>query len=317
MLDVFSPFAIQLTENFGIRWYGLAYLIGFIATYYVALIVLKNDPSRPSKDLIADFIFTAAVGTVIGGRLGYCLFYQPSLFTEFSSNPPFWGALAIQEGGMASHGGMIGIVSACYYFAKKKNLNPLRLMDVTVLGGCIGVFLGRIANFVNGELYGRITDVTWGMRFPREIMTWEQSELTKITPLLSAITPRPTSLSALVEASITAARNGNEAVIQTLNAILPLRHPSQLYEAGLEGLLVGILLLIVYRLSAAKPGECTKWFFIFYGIARIIGEQFRMPDIQIGYEAFGLTRGQILSIGLILVGIFWKAFDRSKKAQTS
>lgn len=313
MLDVFSPFAIQFSSTFGIRWYGLAYLAGFIITYYVALSVLKNDPSKPSKDLISDFIFTAAVGTVIGGRLGYCVFYQPSLLTEFTSSVPFWGALAIQEGGMASHGGMIGIVLACIYFAKKNNLNPLRLMDVTVLGGCIGVFLGRIANFINGELYGRITDVPWGVRFPREIFTWNSEELTKLTPVVSALPQRPTSLTDLIESSINAAREGNAAVIETLNNVLPLRHPSQLYEAGLEGLIVGILLIAVYKMYDAKPGECTKWFFIFYGIARIIGEQFRMPDPHIGYQVFGLTRGQILSFGLIAAGIIWKLVPRVLK----
>ena len=165
-LHTFDPFAIQFTENFGIRWYGLAYLAGFLLGYLfvIRLSKLKRSPIPITK--VGDFIFAMVLSVLLGGRLGYCLFYRPELFFDFSSTIPFWGVLAIHEGGMASHGGVIGFIAGCILFGRKHKYPIGHLFDLTLVGIFLGVFFGRIANFINGELYGRITNVPWAVKFP-------------------------------------------------------------------------------------------------------------------------------------------------------
>ena len=148
-MNTFDPFAFRITESFGIRWYGLAYLAGFLASYAIVLRLAKSKLSLLSAEKAGDFIFAVAIGTIVGGRLGYCLFYSPDLLWRFTKAPPFWGLLAINEGGMASHGGIIGIFAACLYFAWRNKINALHLTDLIAATAGIGVFLGRLANFVN------------------------------------------------------------------------------------------------------------------------------------------------------------------------
>jgi phosphatidylglycerol---prolipoprotein diacylglyceryl transferase len=273
---------------------------------------------------IGDFVFAIAIGTIVGGRLGYCLFYSPELFLRFRSELPFWGVLAVNEGGMASHGGIIGIVVACYLFARKHKIATAHLCDLTTLGGTIGVFFGRIANFINGELIGRpaAEGFRFAVKFPQDIFLWPEKDISRLIQLKDVVSHigisaekwnlMVTSLagdskswntmqSALgqIVAQIQA---GNVVVAEALKPILIARHPSQLYEAFLEGLLLFIILNIIW-IFPRKPGIITGAFLTLYSIVRFIGEQFRMPDPQIGFEIFNLTRGQILSIFLFVFGL--------------
>lgn len=336
-----SPFAIQFTENFGIRWYGLAYLTGFVLGYYAILLMTRRGGTLFKEEGIADFITYCAIGVLVGGRLGYCLFYAPDLFTSVDNHFPYWGALKVNEGGMASHGGIMGVMVVCWLYARSHRMPVLHLLDLVVFGGTLGFFFGRIANFINGELYGRPAPATmaWAVKFPQEMLLWLQKDFPKLTtvgPAVDALkeikTPDGQTVQVssslwqswleaynhgdflarahvheTIEALIKATQQHNAAVIQALGQILTPRYPSQLYQSLLEGLSVFLVLCWIWR-RPQKPGVVAGWFGVLYAIARIIGEQYRMPDVQIGFQLFGLTRGQWLSIALIAVAVVWLAY---------
>lgn len=330
ILHTIDPYAIEFSSGFGIRWYGLAYIIGFVAGYYIITAFSRRGLSSLKVELVSDFVFWVAIGTIVGGRLGYCVFYSPELFFQFTSDFPFWGVLFVHHGGMASHGGMIGIVVAALLFARKHKLNALHLFDLTVLGATVGIFFGRIANFINGELLGRpcARAYQWCVQFPHEILLWineSPERLKTLGPTVKLLGTETSSwnswvdthswhsIEALLVSIITAVQNGNDLVSQAARQVLTPRHPSQLYEALLEGLFLFLVLLFYWRLPR-KAGMVTAIFFILYAIVRIIGEQFRLPDAQIGYQLLGLTRGQWLSVGLLIVGAV--LFARWKKMES-
>src|ERR1700733_4944632 len=184
-----SPFAIQFTETFGIRWYGLAYLSGFISGYYVILMLSRRGGTLFKPEQIADFTTYVAIGVLLGGRLGYCLFYAPDLWTAFDNHFPYWGVLKVNEGGMASHGGILGVMAVCFFDARANKIPILHCMDLVVFGGSVGFFFGRIANFVNGELYGRAAPegLAWAVKFPQEMMLWVQKDFSKLSGLGPAV----------------------------------------------------------------------------------------------------------------------------------
>lgn len=324
MVHTLDPFAIKLWGEFGIRWYGLSYIAGFAAAYCIILFMVTKGRSALKRELVSDFVFTVALGTVIGGRLGYCIFYSPELFTRFSSSFPFWGVLAVNEGGMASHGGIAGIIAAAVIFGKKHGFSPLHAVDLCALTGPVGVFFGRIANFVNGELIGRpaAPDFPLAVRFPQDILSWPGYEPERLASLSQAVPLIGVNsgdwqgwiqnfssnrhswqmIEATLNSLITAVQSGNPAVTAALAPLLTPRHPSQLYEAALEGALLFVMLAFIWR-KPRKPGIIMSSFLCLYSIVRIIGEQFRMPDAQIGFQALGLTRGQWLSIAMLLIGL--------------
>jgi phosphatidylglycerol---prolipoprotein diacylglyceryl transferase len=252
---VFDPVAIWLGP-FAIRWYALAYITGIVLGWLYGRALLKNErlwggPAPISLPQLDDFILWVTIGIILGGRTGYVLFY----------NLPFFIAHPIEifelwNGGMSFHGGFIGCVVAVIWFARSNHLPILSLGDITTAVGPFGLFLGRIANFINGELWGRAAEASlpWAMIFPRD-------------PLH-----------------------------------LP-RHPSQLYEAGLEGLLLLVVLALMIRFGALKrPGLVLGSFITLYGLARIISEHFREPDPQLGFLWGGLTMGMLLSVPMLIVG---------------
>jgi phosphatidylglycerol:prolipoprotein diacylglycerol transferase len=307
-----DPFALRISGDFGIRWYGLSYLAGFIAGYLVIMALVKRGKALIPADRVMDFIVTVALGTVIGGRLGYCIFYKPSLLTQFTSHVPFWGVLSINEGGMASHGGLIGIALSIIYFARKHNLPTYHLMDLIALSAPIGIFFGRIANFVNGELLGRpcSPDMPFAVKFPQEIYEWATTP-----PQFDAVAAEATKLlgNPTLDArhAVVEAAQKNSAIAQMLEPLLTPRHPSQLYEALLEGLAMFLLLFFIWA-KPRKPGVIGGWFLVGYAAVRIIGEQFRLPDAHIASQEFahwGVTRGQLLSFFMLAVGLamltFW------------
>ena len=322
-----DPFAVQFTGSFGLRWYGLAYLAGFYLGYLLIRWFGRRGLSPVPPALAGDFVFTVALGTIVGGRLGYCLFYSPDLFLSFRSDFPFWGVLRINEGGMASHGGILGIVVTCLYYGRRHGLPAFHLFDLTTLGGALGIFFGRIANFVNGELVGRAAPahLPWAVKFPQDILAWpahEPARLSELTPAVEAlgisgstwmtwIQSAPGRVHEVLSSLIVAVQSGNEGVAAALKPVLTARHPSQLYEGLLEGAFLFVALMVIWR-RPQKPGVIAGWFFVLYATVRIIGEQFRLPDLQIGYQLLGLTRGQWLSIIMLVLGTVFLVTTRRR-----
>jgi phosphatidylglycerol:prolipoprotein diacylglycerol transferase len=251
---VFDPVAIAIGPIV-IRWYALAYIGGIVLGWIYARALVKNEklwggPAAMTLAQLDDFILWVTVGIILGGRTGYVLFYNLPFFIQHPAE-----ILELWKGGMSFHGGFMGCVVAVMWFARKNGISILSLGDITTAVGPIGLFLGRIANFINSELWGRPADpdLPWAMIFP----------------------------------------NGGP---------LP-RHPSQLYEAGLEGILLFTVLAVMIRLGALKrPGLILGSFIALYALARITGEHFREPDPQLGFLWGGLTMGMLLSVPMVIAG---------------
>ncbi len=324
MVHDLDPVLIHIYGDIGIRWYGLSYIMGFIAAYFVMVWLTRRQKAGISSDLISDFITYIAIGTIVGGRLGYVLFYSPDLFIKFKGDFPFWGVLAVNEGGMASHGGMIGIVLATWLFSRKHGLNFLYLLDLTTIAGPIGVTFGRIANFINGELVGRPAqpDLKWAVKFPQDIIHWPKESPQKLNDLavvvekmgispiqwMDWVQQMRTDLAARdsvidgLNKIIFEIQNGNTAVKEAIAPLLTARHPSQLYAAFFEGIFLFFILFFLWR-KPQKPGFIASTFIVLYAVVRIVDEHFRMPDAHIGFQLFGLTRGQWLSLLMLIVGL--------------
>lgn len=285
-----NPFVLEFGNGIGIRWYGLAYVLAFAAAYWLYLYLSRHGYSDLSPQQIGDFITgTALFGVILGGRLGYMLFYD---WKDFFSNPlvffKFW------DGGMSSHGGILGVMLFTWIYARRKKVSWLNIGDNIVVVTPIGLFLGRCANFINGELFGRITSVPWAMQFPKELYSAPPETVELAISEATQLNPHWNSIAAIVDN----ARFSPE-LREQLAGILSPRHPSQLYEAMLEGLLPFILLWILRTRFRLPNGVITGVFFIIYAFLRIIGEMFREPDAAL---TAGLTRGQFLSLFLVMIG---------------
>ncbi len=261
-----DPIALELGP-LAIRWYGLAYLTGILLGWFYARRLASNTalwggrPAPMTPVELDDFLLWAAVGIIAGGRIGYALFYKPA--TYFADPLAF---LRIWEGGMSFHGGMAGTIIAMVLFARRRGIPALSLFDVIAASATFGLFFGRIANFINAELYGRVSDVPWAVKFPQ----W----------------------------------NPQTGEWLFTGAELP-RHPSQLYEAALEGVVLFLVLrLLTHKAGALRnPGVVGGAFVAGYGLARFVVEFARQPDAHIGFIAGFLTMGMILSLPMIAIGI--------------
>jgi len=256
-INNFDPVAFQLF-SLEIRWYSLSYIFGILLGWiYCKKILIKN---KQHIELFDDLITYIIFGIILGGRLGYIIFYNPIYFlNNFSEIFMIW------NGGMSFHGGLIGTILATYFFSKQKNLNSFIFLDLISLSAPIGIFLGRVSNFINSELYGRQTDVFWGFKFLK---------IDNIT-----------------------------------------RHPSQIYEAIFEGIILFILLNFIYKkYQDLKYGIISALFLIFYSLFRFLIEFTREPDSHIGFIVFNLSMGQIISIIFLIVGIilFSKIYEIKK-----
>ncbi len=271
-----SPVALQLGEKLAIRWYGVAYVLSFLLGWALYRWLSRRGWADLPEEKVGDFItFTALFGVIVGGRLGYVLFYG---LENYLRNP--LEIFQLQKGGMASHGGILGIVIFTWFYARRQKISWTNLGDNLCVVAPIGLFLVRCANFINGELWGRVTNVSWAMQFPRELEA-KQPELV-----------------AAFYAGVPAAR-------EQLAEILPLRHPSQLYEAFFEGVVLFVILWWMRTRWRLPNGVLTGAFFLFYAVFRIGCEQFREPDS----EMFGpLTKGQFLSLFMILIGAAFVAW---------
>lgn len=246
-----SPVIVEIGP-FALRWYALSYVVGFLLGWRYCLWQRHRLSAAVSRDQLDDFLVWAILGVLLGGRLGYVLVYDP---LQYLSDP--LEALQVWRGGMSFHGGLVGMLLAMLLFARRRGIALLPLTDLIATAVPIGLFFGRLANFINGELYGRAADLPWAMVFPAD----------------------PTGLP---------------------------RHPSQLYEAALEGPVLFTLLLLLSRSARVRqrPGALTGMFLVGYGAARILVEFFREPDVQLGFLAAGSTMGQWLSLPMLVGGLY-------------
>ena len=269
-----DPVALDL-GFFELRWYSLAYLAGIFIGYWYLLKLIKQPGAPMARRHADDLVFYAALGIILGGRLGYVLFYNLSYYLQ---NP--LDILKLWDGGMSFHGGMVGTVLGILYLARKENLQWLRVHDYVACCVPFGLFFGRIANFVNHELWGAPvkSDVPWAVRFPE--------------------------------------------VVQGLATLGPPRHPSQLYEAILEGLVLFVILWWMFWKTQARyePGKLVGAFTFFYGLFRFLIEFVREPDAQlVGFaNSTGLHMGQWLSLPMIILGawLMWTAKGRRQRVES-
>ena len=252
----FDQVAFELF-SLSIRWYSLAYIFGLILGWIYCKKILIKDPII--QKLFEDYFSYLIIGIILGGRIGYVIFYN---LQYFINNP--LEIFMIWNGGMSFHGGMLGVIISSYIFSKKSNKNIFIFLDLIAIASPIGIFLGRISNFINGELVGKLTNSSWGVLFP----TYDDK----------------------------------------------LRHPSQLYEAFLEGIILFILMNFIFFMKNYKIGTCSYMFLIIYGCFRICSEFFREPDIQIGYLFGNISMGMFLSAIMIIIGfiIYFKRDDEIK-----
>jgi phosphatidylglycerol:prolipoprotein diacylglycerol transferase len=242
------------------RWYGLMYLIGLTSAYFLILRRVQSKGLSMTKDQVYNMIVWAAFGVFIGGRLGYTLFYNFSYYMQHPAN-----ILAVWEGGMSFHGGLLGVIVALFWFSQRYGIPAYQVADLAAAATPIGLGFGRLGNFINGELYGRATDVDWCMVFP----------------------------------------SGGPAC----------RHPSQLYEAGLEGVFLFTLLWVIGKTSP-PPGTIFWSFITGYGLCRMLIEFVREPDAHIGFIFASFSMGQLLSFPMIVVGACMLAFGYQRRSLT-
>jgi phosphatidylglycerol---prolipoprotein diacylglyceryl transferase len=243
----FDPIAIHI-GSFGIHWYGLMYLLGFLSLLWLGKWRIRHNPNSGWKvSDVDDILFYGALGVILGGRLGYVLFYQPTYFSQHPHE-----ILYLWQGGMSFHGGFLGVLAAMALFARKTGKRWLEIMDFVAPLVPIGLGAGRMGNFINGELWGRATDMPWGMVFPK------------------------------------------------VDAVA--RHPSQLYEFALEGVVL-FLILWIYSSKPRPRGTVSALFLIGYGSFRFLAEYTREPDSYLGLLSMGLSMGQWLSLPMVIAGL--------------
>jgi len=284
-----NPLIFRIYDNVGPRWYGLAYVLAFIS---------KRGFADLPAERVGDFITGCALfGVIIGGRLGYVFFYKPEMLREPLS------ILRVWEGGMASHGGMLGLLLFTFYYSHRHKVSWTNLGDNLVVTAPIGLFFGRCANFINGELYGRITNLPWAMQFPKELLD-HPAEADRAIATCAQIDPSLTTPDAIIGAVYRQPK-----VATALRSILTPRHPSQLYEAFFEGIVLFAVLWFVRTRTRQPNGVLTGLFFVLYAIFRIVIEYFREPDAAL---IGPFTRGQFFSFFLIAIGIGFIAFAKTQ-----
>ena len=283
-----DPIIFRIYDNVGPRWYGLAYVLAFISGFVLFLWLAKRGYADLPVAKVGDFITGAALfGVILGGRLGYVFFYNPEMLRAPLS------ILRVWEGGMSSHGGMIGLLFFTFYYAHRHKISWTNLGDNLGVTAPVGLFFGRCANFINGELYGRVTNVPWAMQFPKELLD-HPKEADRAISSCTQIDPSLTSPEAIISAV-----HRQPQVANALRSILMPRHPSQLYEAFFEGIVLFAILWFVRTRMRQPNGVLTGLFFICYAIFRIVIEYFREPDATL---IGPFTRGQFFSFFLIIIG---------------
>ncbi|MCH2160363.1 MAG: prolipoprotein diacylglyceryl transferase [Phycisphaerales bacterium] len=302
-----DPFAWEISDAFGIRWYGLAYLTGFVVAWLILKWLASTNRILLKPNQVGDFLTWLIVGVLLGGRLGYVLLYSPDLLWTFHGSIPFWGVLEIHKGGMASHGGMAGVVIAAILYARRIGLIPWHLLDIVGFIAPPGLGLGRVANFVNGELWGRplpesmrADPPAWSIKYPDEILVETYPRAAEVDALAVSSIEIPAGESGR-QALRDAVYSGRDDIAESLAPYLTPYYPSSLFQATSDGLVLFIALVLVW-LVPRKPGIITGAFLIVYGILRVLTEQYREQfTTNWGYSSMVVAGG--LSAIMVLIGI--------------
>jgi len=319
-----SPYLWRISGDFGIRWYGLSYLLAFVLAYLMLRWLSVRGVTPIPKDRIADAMMLLVAGVIVGGRLGYIVLYDPALLVDFSSDPPWWGVFRLTNGGMSSHGGFAGVILACIFISrgfKDEQGNrvgacpKLHVMDMCAMVAPLGLMLGRIANFINGELLGKVLALPgapapwYGVRYPQEILERPLNSLPQTPEQLGEIIGLSTQYMLPGEQDwglgymriLDLIRSGNDSLRAQLEPLISTRYPTQLMQAFFDGVLVFVVVWII----AYKPrrvGVLGGSMLIVYALGRIPMDFVRLPDA--GVSQFGpMTRGQGYSLLMLIVGI--------------
>ena len=282
---VINPVILPITESFAIRWYSMMYVVGFLLAYLFYKHYIKKGVIKMKIEEMGDILFVVILGVLVGGRLGYILFYNLGYYIQ---NP--LEIFMVWKGGMSFHGGFIFSMLAAWIYMRVKKKSFLDLADVFLVPLPLALFFGRWGNFVNGELWGNATDAPWGMLFG---------------PKPEIGNPGPTLYSTSEAWVVAMARKVGIQIQPGQTQVNLPRHPSQIYEMLMEGLILFTVMFLVFKLVKNEPrGLMLSIFLTGYGLARFIGENFRQPDAQLGY-LFGdwFTMGMLLSLPMFLLGI--------------
>lgn len=328
-----SPVLVRFTDTFAIRYYGLAYAVGFLLGWAWLRLMSRRGMTPLSPQRISDMMVILVLGVVAGGRLGYVLFYDPSLLIDFRSSFPFWGVLRVNQGGMSSHGGVLGVIIATWWVSRgvkdergrvQFRVPWMHVLDLSAVACTAGLMLGRVANFINGELLGAVVARPgepapwWAVKFPQERATYDPLAAVEHAPVLSP--PQADKLMDLLDQFrvgmesdetvyqrvLNVLQGGGaeaEAVARQLSPLIAARFPSQLLQAATDGLVLGGLLWLIWA-KPRRAGVISAWFGVIYGVLRILTEMIRLPDpgLQNVKSATGLSMGQWLSVGMVVVG---------------
>ncbi|MBS0190452.1 MAG: prolipoprotein diacylglyceryl transferase [Phycisphaerales bacterium] len=340
-----GPFAVKFTDGFGLRWYGISYVTGFLLAYLLLRLLSARGLILIPRERIGDAMTWVILGVIVGGRLGYAIFYEPRLFVMFSDSFPWWGLLALNKGGMASHGGIAGVIIACWRVSRGfkdehgrvvGRCSMLHVLDAMAIVTPPGLCLGRLANFVNGELLGKIVAMPgepapwWTVRFPQELLSPPMSDGGHAPPLsadqqhaLAALLRKfslpsdklDDAIHRMLETLQSGPGETRQRLAAELGPLISSRHPSQLYQAFAEGIILFVGLAWIWRKPRA-PGVIGAWFLILYGIMRVITEFWRLPDAQLAVQRIaGLSRGQWLSVLMVFAGVImlWACVAASRR----
>lgn len=307
-----DPVIFDIWRMVKLRWYGMAYLMAFVAAYFLLRHLSRKNLWVVAEKNIGDFIaLLAMVGVFLGGRLGYVFFYEiPEHGWRILAEDPLM-PLKVYDGGMASHGGFLGVALFTLYYARKHKLSWTGIGDGICIVAPLGLMFGRIANFINGELFGRVaTDVPWAVKFPQALD--HESAATQDNILNACAMQIPEVSIANAQQFADAVRH-NPAIKQIADEFITPRHPSQLYEGALEGLVLFVLMWFLrFRYPKAPHGMICGIFFILYALFRTFVEQYREPDAS---RIMNLTKGQFYSLFMIIAGIgfLWHAWKQLKQ----
>jgi phosphatidylglycerol:prolipoprotein diacylglycerol transferase len=322
IVHTLDPFVFEISEGIGPRWYGVAYLAGFAIGWLIMRWLANTGRIPLNARQVGDLVTSCVIGVVVGGRLGHVLFYEPRLFTAFSGDFPFWGLLEIHKGGMSSHGGMIGVAAAIILFARSQRLPILAIGDAVCFVVPWGLGFGRLANWVNGELWGRPLPTAaqanppwWSVKYPIELQAFDP--LPRALEPLRALAPATDRINDarfvdwIVATAYDRTHAAHAEVIRTIEPVLTAYYPSQFFQAAAEGVALIALMSLVW-LSPRKAGVVSSIFLAGYGVLRYTTEQFREADSPV--IAFGfLTLPMLLSLVMVAAGVV--LFVLSRRSQ--
>lgn len=319
LVHTLDPFVFEISPGVGPRWYGIAYLSGFIVGWLIVRWLATSGRIPLGARQVGDLVTNVVLGVIVGGRLGHVVFYEPHLLAKFTGDFPWWGLLEIHKGGMSSHGGVIGVASAIILFARREKLPILAIGDAVAFVVPWGLMFGRLANWVNGELWGRALPRAmqadapwWSVKYPDELRLF--TDVPAALEPLRALAPATDRASDgafrswLIATAYDHASPAHAQVVAGIEPVLTAYYPSQFFQAFAEGPSLLVLMTIVW-LVPRRAGVVAGTFFTGYGVLRYATEQFREPDEGVAMLA-GLTLPMLLSIAMVATGVAFFALSR-------